>query len=228
MQLKPLPLGVLEAPGETHMKIDTVLLDMSPKEPLVRIGIWPHPAVSLGYRQTTRNYPILEKIRKLGLEAVVRPTGGLTILHHQGTLTIHLVGPRIIVEKSGGVEEAGILLARWIARALRKLGYNVETWKSPPGRKKLVPRDTSICMAYTGSADLLVDKAKVGAGALRITSRGVLFQAYIIGGEPDYHLWAKVDDYPEPSELSKAFIGLGDPPSPSDLLIELIHTGIEV
>ena len=206
--MNPLPLGVLEAPGEVQMRVDQALLYSNPKEPLVRIGVWDPPAVSIGRRQTPEGPLSPERLSRKGLGLVQRPTGGLTILHDRGTLTVHLIAPKAILDAYGSIDQAGLALAKWITLALRKLGYNVSTWPEPPGRKRLVPRETSICMAYTGSADILLSGRKVGAGALRVTSTSILFQAVILTKPPDYELWAWIDDYPEPRELEEAFTGL--------------------
>ncbi|MCE4620251.1 MAG: hypothetical protein F7C33_04425 [Desulfurococcales archaeon] len=206
--MKPLPLGVLEAPGEVQMRVDKAFLYSNPKEPLVRIGVWDPPAVSIGRRQTPEGPLSPDRLSKKRLGLVQRPTGGLTILHDRGTLTVHLIAPKAILDAYGGIDQAGLALAEWIARALRQLGFNVSTWPEPPGRKRLVPRETSICLAYTGSADILLNGRKVGAGALRVTSTSILFQAVILIQRPDYELWAWVDNYPEPRELEEAFTGL--------------------
>ncbi len=227
MQWRPVPLGVLKASGKTHMDIDNILLKSIVTTPLFRVGLWVPPAVSIGRSQDPGGSLRLDLLNSLGLDLVRRPTGGLTILHEPGSLTIHLVAPRVLVDIAGGVDRAGLMLAGWIAGGLRRLGYSVDTWSTPPGRRRLVGGSTSICMAYTGSADILYDGLKVGAGALRVTSNGLLFQAFIIGGTPNYDLWALIDDYPEAGDLTRAFTGLGDPPNPMDLVHALSMEIIE-
>jgi len=110
------------------MRVDQALLDAKLEEALVRVGVWDPPAVSIGRGQAPEGPLDPARLSKKGLGIVRRPTGGLTILHERGTLTVHLVAPRAILDSYESIDKAGLDMAKWIAQALRRLGFNVSTW----------------------------------------------------------------------------------------------------
>lgn len=200
-------IGIFVANGNLQMMLDKKFIE-SPDRLIVRFGVWSDPTVSLGRRQTPTGRHDPGRLASKGIELVVRPTGGLTILHHPGTVTIHMFIPRGHPVYERDVITASIMISGWIASALRNLGYSVEYWHEPPVRKRLVSHPTEICMAYTGAADIYYRDRKVAAAALRKTSSALLYQGYLILREPWYDLWAWVDQYPDPDELRDVFGGL--------------------
>lgn len=205
---KPRFLGVIVAGAERQMSLDLDYL-LRVNKLSFRIGVWSRLAVSLGRRQEARWKYSPSRLASRGVEVVWRPTGGLTILHHPGTLTIHAYAPASSPLYRVDVVSAAVSFASWLRDALVSLGYSVEYSRRPWERRRLTPRETDICLAYTGAADLYHEGKKVAAAALRRTSRGLLYQGYIILEEPWYELWAWVDEYPYPGELKQAFKGLG-------------------
>ena len=200
--------GITKGPAGLQMNLDVERLEEGLEESILRLGIWDPPAVSLGRRQAPQGKFDPARLRARGLGVVVRPTGGLFILHHPGTITIHLLVPPETRLYREPVPVAGLEIARGISSALRELGMDVYTWEGVPERRRLTSLDTDICMAYTGASDILYRGLKVGAGALRKTSKGLLFQGYLVLDSPDYGLWAWIDRYPDPGELAKVFGGL--------------------
>ncbi len=207
-KVKTLP--VLRAGPREQMRRDLEAAEEVSRsgEAIVRAGVWDPPGVSLGRRQAPAGPYDPERLAEMGLGVVVRPTGGLMILHHHGTFTLHIVLPSTHPIAGLGVVEAAQELARAIAAALRAIG--LEAWvPGYEGRRRLVPRETGICMAYRGAGDVFHGERKAGALALRRGPGYMLAQAYVIAGDPDYRLWALVDEYPVPEELSRAFTGYG-------------------
>ncbi|MCE4626117.1 MAG: hypothetical protein F7B78_00485 [Desulfurococcales archaeon] len=216
-------IGIFVANGNIQMRLDKKFIE-SPNGIMVRFGLWSDPTVSLGRRQSPTGKYDPSRLASKGIELVLRPTGGLTILHHPGTVTIHMFIPKGHPVYKRDVITASIMLAEWIASALRYLGYNVEYWHEPPERKRLVSRPTEICMAYTGAADIFYRGRKVAAAALRKTSTALLYQGYLILNEPWYDLWAWIDQYPDSDELRTVFGGLNADFSLGDLATALLET----
>lgn len=200
-------IGVFVGDARLQMSLDEEY-SSAIDAPSYRLGVWSRLAVSLGRSQRLEGKYDPARLAGMGLEIVQRPTGGLTILHHPGTVTLHLYIPEGHPLHHSSVVEAGVRVASWVAAALRILGYRVEYYSDPPARERLVPRETEICMAYTGAADIYYKGRKVAAGALRRTPRSTLYQGYIVLGNAWHDYWARVDGYPSVDELEAVFGGL--------------------
>jgi len=212
MQARVKPL--LTAPGSVQMSVDLEMLEEAYRDRtvIVRAGLWRPPAASIGRRQEARGPLDPRRLEALGLELARRPTGGLTIVHEASSFTLHAAIPAGHPLAEEPVDRAAYTLGEAIVEALAGMG--VEAWaRATPWRVRLTPYPTSICLAYTSPSDLVVGDGRRFAGiALRKGRLGLLAQAFIMVGRPNYELWAAVDGYPSPSHLERVMAGIAPPP----------------
>jgi len=203
-------MPLVSAPGSMQMELDMELLDRAGRgEAWARVGVWRPEAVSLGYSQPEEPPLTRERLAGRGLDLVRRPTGGLAVVHDRATATVHLALPPSHPYYQLPVDEAAFLIAAWISLALTSLGLPARPSGLRPRRRE-VPHETRLCLAYTSSGDILAaDGRKAGSVALRRAPEGLLAQAVIVLGHPDIALYAWVDEYPEPEHLETVIGGLG-------------------
>ena len=103
------------------MGVDEMLLETS-EWPTLRLYSWVRPTVSLGFSQKPDwlNWDALEQE---GAGAVRRPTGGRALLHDE-ELTYALILPD---SGCGRLLESYQTITGWLASALRRLGFLVES-----------------------------------------------------------------------------------------------------
>ena len=100
--------------------------------PVLRVYSWSGPSVSLGYNQSCGRELDLERCRRLGVQAVRRPTGGRSV-YHSAELTYSVAGPGTSSQLGGTIEETCCLISGAIRHSLAFL--TVETDSGRNARK---------------------------------------------------------------------------------------------
>lgn len=100
--------------------------------PVLRVYSWSGPSVSLGYNQSCGRELDLERCRRLGVQAVRRPTGGRSV-YHSAELTYSVAGPGTSSQFGGTIAETCCLISGAIRHSLAFL--TVETDSGRNARK---------------------------------------------------------------------------------------------
>ena len=100
--------------------------------PVLRVYSWSGPSVSLGYNQSCGRELDLERCRRLGVQAVRRPTGGRSV-YHSAELTYSVAGPGTSSQLGGTIAETCCLISGAIRHSLAFL--TVETDSGRNARK---------------------------------------------------------------------------------------------
>ena len=134
--------------GETNMALDERLASQLFSDGLdgvLRVYGWDPPCISLGYHQSLETLD-LHKIRREGIDAVRRPTGGRTILHWE-ELTYSVViraGGRSLTQV---YHHIGLALVRGLHRLTDEISLSRPDPKSLPSQ-----RPTSAIPCYASIA----------------------------------------------------------------------------
>jgi len=150
-------------PGWRNMALDRALLDLATEDggAYLRLYRWQPHCLSFGRNEpATRRYD-RERIRRLGLSVVRRPTGGRAVWHAR-ELTYAMAAP---TAKFGTLKEAYQEIHGVLAEALARLGAAASLAPSPRGSAGL---DAGPCFAHPAGGEIMVTKGKVvGSAQLR-------------------------------------------------------------
>ncbi len=148
-------------PGWSNMAVDLALLDRAELgEGWFRLYTWNPHCLSFGRNEPASRRYDLNRIRRLGLDTVRRPTGGRAVWHaHE--LTYAVAAPH---RWFGSLREAYESIHALLAGALRSLG--VPAALAPHGRT--APLDSGPCFAQPAGGEVLVSRRKIiGSAQLR-------------------------------------------------------------
>lgn len=149
-------------PGWANMSIDTALLDRAELEgeSWLRLYQWEPHCLSFGRHEPAIQSYDVERIRKLGLDTVRRPTGGRAVWH-ACELTYAIAAPILAF---GSLRRAYLEIHRLLSDALGSMG--IETSLAP--RVRSVPLDAGACFSRpVGGEVLLRGRKLIGSAQLR-------------------------------------------------------------
>jgi len=159
-------------PGKTNMALDVVLAE-TVKEPLLRLYTWARPTLSLGRHQKRVDLN-LDYMRHVGIECVVRPTGGRAVLHwDELTYTVVVPTSHELAKKS--LEQFHLSISESIAEALRNIGFSV----SIEPRKKNFTKSPA-CFEIPSTYEISLNGKKVVGSAQMRTKDFVLEHGSIL------------------------------------------------
>jgi len=146
-------------PGWGNMAIDQTLLERAERlgESWLRLYRWEPHCLSFGrHEPATRRYDV-DRISRLGLDLVRRPTGGRAVWHGR-EVTYALAAP---TSRFGSLQAAYLEIHRMLADALERLGVQVSV--APAVRT--APLDAGACFAQPAGGELVVAGRKVVGSA---------------------------------------------------------------
>jgi lipoate-protein ligase A len=149
-------------PGWSNMSIDMALLDQAEQqaESWLRLYRWEPGCLSFGRHEPASRRYDAERIRRLGLDAVRRPTGGRAVWH-ESELTYAVACP---YSRFPSLRDAYLEIHRLLAEALRSVG--IEAVLAP--RIRTAALDSGACFSQPAGGEVLVDGRKViGSAQLR-------------------------------------------------------------
>jgi len=154
----------------------------------LRFYSWAGPAVSFGYAQKPEKLLNLTKARKLGVETIVRITGGGMVFHQPGELTYALVAPLSALPK--GIIPSCNFISEIFIRALQKIGVKAEL-AARAGFNGDYLRD--ICFARPAKYEVVCNGKKL-LGSAQKRGRRVLLQHGSLALEPPLPVFAELAD----------------------------------
>ncbi len=172
--------------GAYNMALDMAMAEAAADEkipPTLRLYGWNPPAISMGYHQRKTDVDF-EKCRELGLDVVLRPTGGRAILH-DNELTYAVVLPPVSRYFTPDIHGVYKVISKSLVAGLQELNIPVEF-----ERTEKTPKDFnrgefgSLCYASSIQNEIRVGNKKlVGSAQRRI--RGAVLQhgSILIGPE---------------------------------------------
>lgn len=179
--------------GPANMALDEAMLEAhaaGETPPTLRVYRWHPPAVSLGRFQKAESSVDLPACRRLGVDAVRRPTGGRAILHTEDEVTFSLV---VSAARLGttGVMGAYRALAAGIIRALRLLGLEARlVERAGPASAPAAVQDPA-CFAAKARCDLVVGSSKL-VGSAQVQRNGFILQQNSLPLRIDLEQWRQV------------------------------------
>ena len=158
------------SPGWQNMALDQGLLDLAHETSsgFLRLYRWDPPCLSFG-----RNEPALrrydrERIERLGLDVVRRPTGGRAVWH-ASELTYAVAAP---LASFGSAPRAYRAIHRLLAATLARLGVETDLAPAPGGPVSLA---SGPCFSRAVGGELLLDRRKV-VGSAQLVEGGAFLQ----------------------------------------------------
>ena len=155
-------LDEVPRPGWANMSIDTALLDRAELEGenWLRLYQWEPHCLSFGRHEPALQAYDVERIRKLGLDTVRRPTGGRAVWH--ACELTYAVAASVLA--FGSLRRAYLEIHRLLSDALGSMG--IETSLAP--RVRSVPLDAGACFSQPVGGEVLVRGRKlIGSAQLR-------------------------------------------------------------
>lgn len=148
---------------------EALLVNADALQPVLRFYSWSQPCLSLGYHQKTaavdRNF-----LRRSGIAAVRRPTGGRAVLHeHELTYSLTMAvrpGPE------GSVPAVCRMIHGIIAEALQLAGLHVEMEKTGSGAGT---KSNPICFSLAAESELKSGGKKI-IGSAQVRRNGKFMQ----------------------------------------------------
>ena len=199
------------------MALDEALMDRAREtgEWVLRVYSWSTPTISLGRNQSARGRYDLDRIGRLGLDVVRRPTGGRAILHHR-EITYSVTAP---AEEAGDLKESYDRINRLLLQALHSLGVAASVFA--PTTRAISP-GMSPCFDEPSAGELTVSGKKL-AGSAQWRTDGALLQHGSILIEDDQSLLSTLSigggpSVPAPATLAEA---LGRAPTVDDIACAL-------
>jgi lipoate-protein ligase A len=191
------------ASGAENMALDEALMDRARQsgEWVLRVYSWKTPTISLGRNQSARDRYDLDRVRRLGLDVVRRPTGGRAILHDR-EITYSVTAP---VHDAGDLRESYDRINVLLLAALHRLG--VEASVAAPARRAAAP-GVAPCFDEPAAGELTLAGRKL-AGSAQWRSDDALLQHGSILIADDQTLLATLaldgpSNIPSPATLADA------------------------
>ena len=158
------------ASGAENMALDEALMDRARQtgEWVLRVYSWSAPTISLGRNQSARGRYDLDRVRRLDLGVVRRPTGGRAILHHR-EITYSVTAP---VRDAGDLRESYDRINRLLLSALHRVGVAASV-ANPPTRS--TTPGMAPCFDEPAFGELTLDGRKL-AGSAQWRSEDALLQ----------------------------------------------------
>lgn len=168
------------------MELDRVLLDQvaAGGGPVFRLYTWHPPAVSLGHHQLPEREIDLTRAAALGLDVVVRPTGGRALLHDV-ELTYAVAAAPDDPWLGGSVAASHAAISRLFQRALEQFGIAATLAGHRPAERPVGAGGESAtpCFATATPAELLVGGRKILGSAQRRVAGAFLQHGSLLLGD---------------------------------------------
>ncbi|HKP96393.1 MAG TPA: lipoate--protein ligase family protein [Fibrobacteria bacterium] len=159
------------------MAIDETLLaevEAGRSPPTLRVYGWSPACISLGHSQRAEDELDLERVRALGYDVVVRPTGGRAVLHI-GELTYSLIASPDSEPWCATQALSYRTISQAVAQALAAEGFGVSLDRGYPVEKPLALRAMTPCFSSTARSEVVWgDRKVVGSAQRRL--RGAFLQ----------------------------------------------------
>jgi len=157
-------------PGWRQMAIDRALVERAANDGscVYRLYRWEDDSVSFGANESARRTWDRERLERLQLPCVRRPTGGRGVWHDAADLTYAVTAP---LGELGGLRLAYRLIHEQLARALRRLDLPVHL--APPSRRPTLAPGACFDLAVGGEV-VVGDRKTIGSAQALI--RGALLQ----------------------------------------------------
>jgi lipoate-protein ligase A len=156
-------------PGWANMAIDHALLERAERhaECWLRLYRWAPHCLSFGrHEPATLRYDV-DRIARLGIDTVRRPTGGRAVWHAQ-ELTYAVAAPTF---RFGSLNAAYLEIHRMLANALLELGATVCLAEPRP----TPPLDAGACFSHPVGGEIMMSGRKV-VGSAQLRSGSALLQ----------------------------------------------------
>lgn len=161
-----------------NMALDNWLAESAPLQPgdiLLRVYRWEPGAITIGRNQSWERAIDATRLAQ-GELAIRRITGGRAIFHDSAELTYSVVYQKDTVDESplspAEIRTLGFLVAKALELALRGVGLDANLVRrsgvSAHRGSDTISGLASTCFASAARHELLVDSAKVAAGAQRV------------------------------------------------------------
>jgi lipoate-protein ligase A len=155
--------------GARNMAIDEAVLSevedrRSP--PTLRVYGWTPACISLGHSQRAADELDLDRVRALGYDVVVRPTGGRAVLHID-ELTYSLIAPPDAEDWCATQALSYRTISQAVAQALAQDGFGVALDRGYPVERPQSLRAMTPCFSSTARSEVVFGDRKVVGSAQR-------------------------------------------------------------
>ncbi|MGK0289270.1 MAG: lipoate-protein ligase A [bacterium] len=171
-----------------NMAIDEYLLNQG--IPALRFYGWKQPTVSFGKAKPNLNSIDLEVCKKNQFDAVVRPTGGKTVLHDLELTYAFIVDGSFF---PSSIVESYQIISRALLRSFRELQLPVDMKE-----EKDILGNTSICFKEVSSFEITIDRKKL-VGSAQYRRKGRILQHGSILLQMRWDLWKQLWRLPKDS-----------------------------
>lgn len=168
--------------GALNMAVDEAILadvEAGISPPTFRIYGWSPPCISLGHSQNASRELDLERVRELGYDVVIRPTGGRAVLHIE-ELTYSLIAAHDSELWCGAQEPSYRAISQAIAQALAEAGFGVTLDRGYPVEKPQELRAMTPCFSSTARSEVVFGDRKVVGSAQRRLRKAYLQHGSIL------------------------------------------------
>lgn len=142
--------------------------------PTIRIYGWSPPCISLGHSQKPERELDLERVRSLGYDVVIRPTGGRAVLHID-ELTYSVIANPDSEAWCGTQAMSYQILSQAVAQSLEQVGFGVTLDRGYPVERPQGLRAMTPCFSSTARSEVVWGDRKVVGSAQR-RFRGAFLQ----------------------------------------------------
>lgn len=142
--------------------------------PTLRIYGWIPACISLGHSQKPGQELDLEKVRRLGYDVVIRPTGGRAVLHID-ELTYSVIASPQAEPWCATQASSYRIISQAVAQALEQEGFGLTLDRGYPVEKPQSLRAMTPCFSSTARSEVVWDGRKVVGSAQR-RFRGAFLQ----------------------------------------------------
>lgn len=161
-----------------NMALDEALLNWHSKgeiPPIIRFYGWKPATLSIGYFQNAEKEIHLEKVKKLGLGFVRRPTGGKAVLHEH-ELTYSVIVSEHHPKMPSTVIDSYRVISEGILKGFQHLGLKASfAVPTEENRKTLNSSQSAICFHASSWYELVVEGRKI-VGSAQTRKKGVILQ----------------------------------------------------
>ncbi|MDB5047859.1 MAG: lipM 3 [Fibrobacteres bacterium] len=179
MHWRILDSGPLDAghSGAENMAIDEAILaevESGRSLPTLRVYGWSPACISLGHSQKAAQELDLDRVRDLGYDIVVRPTGGRAVLHID-ELTYSIIASPDAEDWCSTQAISYRTISQAVAQALAEAGFGVSLDRGYPVERPQALRAMTPCFSSTARSEVVWgDRKVVGSAQRRL--RGAFLQ----------------------------------------------------
>ncbi len=163
--------------GALNMAIDEAILsgiEAGRSPPTLRVYGWSPACISLGHSQSAERELDFDRVRELGYDVVVRPTGGRAVLHIN-ELTYSILAAPDSESWCATQAESYRVISQAVAQALAAEGLGVTLDRGYPAEKPQALRAMTPCFSSTARSEVVWrDRKLVGSAQRRL--RGAFLQ----------------------------------------------------